>query len=109
MNILPHSLWLLLVFFFLYFLILAHYYWKIRHSPRDRIFLEILLLVWLTGILQFVIPVIADGEADLSKHLFLFNACFDIMFVASSVWLAVMVERTAWRLKRLLSPQASAS
>lgn len=41
----------------------------------------------IIGIIQFIIPVICDGEADLSKHLFLFNVCFDIMFIYMVVWL----------------------
>jgi hypothetical protein len=38
--------------------------------------------------MQFVLPVVADGEADLSKHLFLFNICFDLLFTAGLAYVA---------------------
>lgn len=75
---LPHSLLFVAVFFGVYFALLIFLYVHKKHL-RERILLEAFLLIGFTGIIQLVIPIIGDGEADLSKHLFLFNVCFDIM------------------------------
>ena len=37
--------------------------------------------------ISFIVPIIGDGEADLSKHLFMFDVCFDMMLVSSVIWL----------------------
>jgi len=85
-NILPHSLWFLFLFFTVYSAILIFQYRK-AYGISEKIYFATFLLVMIIGIIQFIIPVICDGEADLSKHLFLFNVCFDIMFIYMVVWL----------------------
>ena len=89
-KFLPHSLLFLLLFFMSYSIILALQYMKAA-KVSDKIYFGTFLLVMLIGIIQFVIPIICDGEADLSKHLFLFNVCFDLMFIYMSVWLAELI------------------
>ncbi|RUS47220.1 hypothetical protein [Cohnella sp. AR92] len=55
----------------------------LRCSTRGgRLAFEALAVVALCGLFAFVIPLIGDGEADLGKHLFLFNVCFDMMLLA---------------------------
>ncbi len=99
-NFLPHSLSFLLLFFAAYTAILSFQYWKAGRAS-EKIYFGTFLLVMLIGIIQFVVPIICDGEADLSKHLFLFNVCFDIMFVYMSVWLIegifIAIKRLNWR------------
>jgi hypothetical protein len=101
-NIVPHSLLLIVVFFCAYLLVLVRYYIKYSSSRKYKLSLEILFLVWLTGSIQFIIPIIADGEADLSKHLFLFNACLDFLFVTAMFWLTALASKSAERLKKRL-------
>ena len=36
---------------------------------------------------QFVLPIIGNGEADLQKHMLLFNLCFDLMILVFVYWL----------------------
>ena len=87
LKVLPHSLLFIALFYTCCFSVLAFEYLRSRET-RDRLFLELLAFIGLTGLMQFVIPIIGDGEADLSKHLFLFNATFDCMFIAAAVYLA---------------------
>ena len=61
----------------------------------------LLLLLWLMTLISFVVPVVGDGESDLEKHLFLFNAFFDL----SVVILASLVIRVT--LSRLDARRAS--
>ncbi|MCR4435938.1 MAG: hypothetical protein QHH06_08845 [Clostridiales bacterium] len=82
LKILPRSLGFVASFYAVYFAVLL-----IRRKKADttqlKLFLEILMLIGLIGASQFVVPLIGDGEADLSKHMFLFNVCFDMMLVVS--------------------------
>lgn len=45
------------------------------------------ILLFLTTMIQFVLPVIGNGEADLQKHMLLFNICFDMMILVGVLWL----------------------
>lgn len=92
LKVLPHSLLFVALFYFSCFAVLAFEYIRNRES-RGRLFLELLAFIGLTGLMQFVIPIIGDGEADLSKHLFLFNATFDCMFIAAVTYLANRLAR----------------
>lgn len=85
MNFLPHSLTFLLLFFGTYTVILTKQYLK-AGEVNEKIYFGTFLIIMIIGCIQFVVPIICDGEADLSKHLFLFNVCFDIMFIYMSVW-----------------------
>lgn len=85
-KVLPHSLLFVLLFFITFAIILSVQYIKAKKST-EKLYFGIFILVMLIGIIQFIVPVICDGEADLSKHLFLFNVCFDLMFVYMAVWL----------------------
>lgn len=92
-HVLPKSMLFILVFYAAFFLVWISGYLE-NKSNSKRIYLEVLLGIALIGIIQFIVPVIGDGEADLEKHLFLFNVCFDIMFVAAVVWVVhTIVER----------------
>lgn len=45
------------------------------------------LLLFLTTMSQFILPIIGNGEADLQKHMLLFNLCFDLMILVGLYWL----------------------
>lgn len=109
MNVLPHSLILIVMLFLGYFTVLM-LKWIRAGSLSEKIHLEILLLIGLIGIVQFIIPIIADGEADLSKHLFLFNMCFDIISVIGVTFIVTLASTYLKRLfnssiPRLLHPK----
>jgi hypothetical protein len=92
MKVLPHSLLFITLFYTGCFSVLAFEYVRSRNS-RGRLYIELIAFFGLTGLMQFVIPIIGDGEADLSKHLFLFNAAFDCMFIAAATYLAYRVKK----------------
>ncbi|ALS29801.1 membrane protein [Paenibacillus sp. 32O-W] len=82
----PKSLGFLIAFYALYYLILLFLYMQ-RSDRRYRIGLETLMLIGLVGIFSLCVPLLGDGEADLGKHLFMFNVCFDMMAIAGAVWI----------------------
>ena len=100
-KVLPHSLIFVLLFFIIYAIILVFQYIKAQNA-KEKLYFGIYILVMLIGIVQFNVPIICDGEADLSKHLFLFNVCFDIMFIYLVVWL---VERLTALCKKVRKSQ----
>jgi hypothetical protein len=56
--------------------------WWRRPSRRLRLVVETLAVIALAGVFSCIVPLIGDGEADLGKHLFMFNVCFDMMGVS---------------------------
>lgn len=82
--------------FLMYFMALA-VWWIRTNSRRMRLALETMLAVALAGAFSFVIPVLGDGEADLAKHLFMFNVCFDMMVVSAAAALICGIARLAAR------------
>lgn len=89
----PHTLtW----FASIYMLYLAGLivWWLRASSRRARLVPEMLAVVALSGAFAFAIPLIGDGEADLGKHLFMFNVCFDMMVV--SVLIGACYGITKW-------------
>lgn len=87
---LPHSFLWTAIFFLAYFAVLIFKRVK-SDTIAGRIRLEMYLIIGLLAMLHFVVPVVGSGEADLAKHLFLYDVCFDIMFVASAVWVLRLV------------------
>jgi len=87
----PKSLWFLAGYcLFLLALILKAYR---RSSTRERTLREFFLMLWLMMLAAFVTPMLGDGESDLVKHLFLFNALFDL----SLLLLSGVVFAKLWR------------
>jgi hypothetical protein len=85
-DVLPHSLWFLLAFFALYYSVIILSY--LNESSRSRrTAYEIMMVIGMIAVIAFVIPLLGDGEADMQKHLFLFNVCFDLMFTSAVVWI----------------------
>lgn len=83
----PNKLWFLVAFAAAYLAIVC-LEWRRADSRRGRIKAELFLLLALTGIFGFLIPILGDGQADMGKHLFLFNVCFDMMAVTAVAWAA---------------------
>ncbi|MDQ3011649.1 MAG: hypothetical protein M3X11_13195, partial [Acidobacteriota bacterium] len=78
----PKSLWFLAGYcLLLACLILKSYR---RSSPAGRTLREFCLMLWLMMLAAFVTPMLGDGESDFIKHLFLFNALFDLSLLLLS-------------------------
>jgi len=55
----------------------------LRSPPgRKRLTAETMSIVALAAMFSCAVPLIGDGEADLAKHLFMFNVCFDLMAIS---------------------------
>ncbi|OGX61323.1 MAG: hypothetical protein A2189_01975 [Paenibacillus sp. RIFOXYA1_FULL_44_5] len=85
-SILPHRLVFYFIFFMVYFAG-AGAVWRSSPDSRRKIEASVYVLWGAAAILTFVIPVLGDGEADLSKHLFLFNVFFDLMLLSIVKWI----------------------
>jgi hypothetical protein len=83
----------------LYFAVLGVLWWR-SSSRRLRLVAETLAVVALAGIFACIVPLIGDGEADLGKHLFMFNVCFDMMGVSAVVGAAYGLVNLVERRKR---------
>jgi hypothetical protein len=74
--------------------------WLRTSSRRIRLAVETLAVVALAGVFACIVPLIGDGEADLGKHLFMFNVCFDMMGVSAVVGAAYGLARLVERRKQ---------
>lgn len=81
----PHNLFFTLLMFGVYFLFAIRRYIgaKKKKDLNNQFLEEIFVYVFLVGISQIFIAVIGAGDADLGKHLFMFNVTFDIMILYS--------------------------
>lgn len=82
----PHTLGFLTIFYVLYFGGAIFEYFRSRDA-RKRVTGELLMLLGLIGLFSFLVPILGDGRADIGKHLFLFNVCFDMMVVVMFGWI----------------------
>ena len=85
-NYIPNTMWFITLFFMLYYTVVVYEWLRCNHIPA-RIGVELFILLGLIAIFSFLIPIIGDGQADLSKHLFLFNVAFDMMLASAAIWL----------------------
>jgi uncharacterized membrane protein len=96
----PNHLWFVVLFYVVFYCCWFTEYKK-ADTVNKKVLLELYVLIGISGMIQFVLPMLADGEGDLSKHLFLFSVCFDIMFVTAVVWAVKTVLERRQRLKDL--------
>ncbi|MCI1716668.1 hypothetical protein, partial [Clostridium sp.] len=84
-HYMPHNLFLTIIAFGIYFVFSAkRYRVASKNSDMDsRLFEETFVYIFLTGVSQLFISVIGAGDADLGKHVFMFNVSFDIIFLYS--------------------------
>jgi hypothetical protein len=65
----------------------------VRASCQTRIFLAGILVCLLLASLEFVVCALADSLDDLGRHLFVFDALFDLVLIADVAWMAQAVSR----------------
>ncbi len=85
-NYIPHNLFLTIVAFGIYFgFAVKRYLMAKRNGDVDsQLFEEAFLYVFLVGTSQIFTSIIGAGDADLGKHVFMFNVSFDIMLLYSA-------------------------
>ncbi|QTH44784.1 hypothetical protein J4772_10495 [Cohnella sp. LGH] len=84
----PKSFRFLAIFYAIYYGFLTKFYvdYYRRNETKGMIRLELFALVGLIGVLQLSVSFLGAGDADLAKHLFLFNVTFDWMFITMAVY-----------------------
>lgn len=83
-DILPKSLWFTFAYLGLTLSLILVGWAKARRKTLP----EFLFALWLMMLISFLIPIPGDGENDLEKHLFLFNALFDLSLLFMVGYLA---------------------
>jgi hypothetical protein len=103
LGVLPHTLLFIVTFYGIVLLVLIYEYSRTSNA-KTRFLIEFFGFVVLSGMIQFVLPVIGDGEADLSKHLFFFNFCFDLLFTTAVTYITVKAAvLIKWTIEKRLS------
>ena len=59
-----------------------------RHEPGTFVFLVFASSLLIMNAMNLAIPIMANGEADLAKHMFAFVMGFDLQFVGLSLWVS---------------------
>lgn len=100
-HVLPKSFWFIAAFSLLFAAAVVKGWRKARRegSRQGLVLYEFFGALELMSITQFVLPVLGDGQADLGKHLFLFNVLFSIMVVTAILWVIRQV-MLKWRQSR---------
>lgn len=86
-KVLPHTLVFIAAMYLAALLAAIYEYIRGRGTPA-RFTAEFACFILATGLSQFVLPIIGDGDADLSKHLYLFNVSFDLLAVIGVTYLS---------------------
>ncbi|GGA19885.1 hypothetical protein [Paenibacillus physcomitrellae] len=92
----PHTLWFIVLVYVLYYGVALFEYFR-YYDTASRIRNELLMLVGLVGLFSFLVPILGDGQADMAKHQFMFNVCFDMMLVTAVAWIVYqLVNLRVW-------------
>lgn len=76
----PQSLqWIMLIGITYMISSLISYRWQMGTHPKGRLCFRV--LIGLFAVSQFILPIIGNGEADLVKHMYLFNMALDMMII----------------------------
>ncbi|BFH12002.1 hypothetical protein WJ0W_000245 [Paenibacillus melissococcoides] len=89
-DLLPQRFAFNLVFFLLYIGVALREYTRRRYGKHV---VDAALVIGFVAIIAVAVPLVGDGEADLGKHLFLFNVSFDMMIIVSLVWVIAQIRR----------------
>jgi hypothetical protein len=84
---LPHNIGLTIVLIITYFIFAINDYISYRNKKnnKEQLIEELFLFVFLVGGSQVLVSVLGAGDADISKHLFMFNVSFDLMMYFSAI------------------------
>ncbi|NYC94102.1 hypothetical protein DFN09_002015 [Clostridium acetobutylicum] len=85
-----HNVYLFIIFSLIYFTTSVIYAIKSKDVSIKLLNL-MLIFILITGSSQFILPVIGAGHGDFSKHLFLLNFSYDIMFGVALLWFSHII------------------
>lgn len=78
---LPHNIGFTMFLIVIYFVFAINdyiSYWN-RKDTKAQLIEEVFLFIFFVGGSQVLVSVLGAGDADISKHLFMFNVSFDLM------------------------------
>lgn len=101
LELMPRQLGWYVSIYFLYLTVLGLLWWR-THSRRLQLVIETLAIIALAGVFSCFVPLIGDGEADIGKHLFMFNVCFDMMGVSMVTGAAYGIAKLVNRSKPII-------
>lgn len=100
-RLFPGSLWFLAAFFAVFLGVASRELIRARRAGREGSAAAFWILLALTALLAFAVPVLGEGKKDIVKHLFLFQVLFDACLFAAAAWalarIQVMSPRGWWR------------
>ncbi|EHT9951378.1 hypothetical protein KYX41_001310, partial [Listeria monocytogenes] len=65
---------------------------------RGMLLFDLVVLLIGSGFAVILVTIVGDGEADLTKHNFLFNVCFDLtMLIGAASLLEVYMKKRGER------------
>ena len=76
-NMLPKNLFFIISIYVIVFLFSLYKYVKNKSNSEIKTKILLLWTIMLIGAIQFPMPFVGNGQADISKQLFLFNFIFD--------------------------------
>ncbi|GKU26171.1 hypothetical protein [Clostridium folliculivorans] len=84
---LPHNIGFTIFLIVIYFIFAINDYisYRNRKDTKGQLIEEVFLFVFLVGGSQVLVSVVGAGDADISKHLFMFNVSFDLMVYFSAI------------------------
>jgi hypothetical protein len=105
-NYLPKNLLFIIGFYVAAISVSAYEYVKHKESYETREKIKLLWGLMFIGALQFPMPYIGNGQADLYKQLYLFNFIFDVMLVTAAAWFINEMLRVVVVTKKRLAAKA---
>lgn len=84
-------------------------YGKHRNKAGTGMIIALAISLLGTALINFCLPVISNGEADIAKHMFAFVSCIDLMIVVSICLLINSIPTKACLRKKLPSVAVKAA
>ncbi|PKM94091.1 MAG: hypothetical protein CVU84_11565 [Firmicutes bacterium HGW-Firmicutes-1] len=85
------NFYVIIGFFLLAFILFINEGKQLLKTDEDKLEKIILLAIWVVIVastaVNFVVPIIGNGEADLAKHMFGFIHYFDLMALVLFIWI----------------------
>ncbi|QUI21343.1 hypothetical protein HZI73_03170 [Vallitalea pronyensis] len=94
----PYALLMVMVIGLLYSITSVLTYRKYPSESNGLLVLAFRIMLLLFAMSQFILPVIGNGEADLVKHMFLFNMIVDMLIILT------VMDSIRWLEKRYYKP-----
>ncbi|GFZ32797.1 membrane protein [Clostridium zeae] len=84
---LPHNIGFTIFLIIIYFIFAINDYmsYRTKKDTKAQLIEEVFVFVFLVGVSQIFVSALGAGDADISKHLFMFNVSFDLMVYFSAI------------------------